>query len=111
MGDAAAHPLAGSRHVVGREAERDSVDSFVDHLADGARVLVIRGDAGIGKTAMWRYGVERCRAAGHVVLVTRPTAEESLLATSGLVDLLEDVDVGTTWSAAVTIRSSGVGSS
>ena len=81
---------------MGREAERDSVDSFVDHLADGARVLLIRGDAGIGKTAMWRYGVERCRAAGHVVLVTRPTAEESLLATSGLVDLLEDVDVGTT---------------
>ena len=51
---------------------------------------MIRGDAGIGKTALWRWGVEQHRAAGHRVLVTRPAEEELHGPMTGLLDLFED---------------------
>ena len=53
---------------------------------------MIRGDAGIGKTALWRWGVEQHRAAGHRVLVTRPAQEELHGPMTGLLDLFEDTD-------------------
>jgi DNA-binding CsgD family transcriptional regulator len=75
--------------VVGREAERVRVDTFAAALPHGARSLTITGEAGIGKTALWRHAVERCRAAEYLVLVTRPAEEEMPLALVGLVDLFE----------------------
>jgi DNA-binding CsgD family transcriptional regulator len=44
----------------GREAERARLDDFVDELQAGrSAVLVIRGEAGIGKTALLAYVAER----------------------------------------------------
>ena len=58
----------------------------------GARSLLIRGDEGIGKTAVWRRGVEEHCAAGHRILVTRPCEDELHVPMTGLIDLLEDAD-------------------
>jgi DNA-binding CsgD family transcriptional regulator len=75
--------------VVGRWGELARLDGFVAALPAGPRALLLRGPPGIGKTTLWRAAVERSRAAGCTVLVTRPAEEEMPLALVGLVDLLE----------------------
>jgi DNA-binding CsgD family transcriptional regulator len=93
VGDAAAPTIDRSPQLVGRDAELIRVAAFASGLHHGARALVVVGEPGIGKTALWRHGVEACRDAGHLVLVTRPAEEEMPLATVGLVDLFEHVGV------------------
>jgi DNA-binding CsgD family transcriptional regulator len=83
----------GSR-LAGRELELARVEEFVaaSSRLDGARGLVIRGPAGIGKTAIWREAIDRVRAAGYLVLVTRPAEEELGGSMIGLLDLFDGVD-------------------
>jgi DNA-binding CsgD family transcriptional regulator len=83
----------GSR-LAGRELELARIEEFVAASArsGGASALVIRGVAGIGKTAIWREAIEQVRTAGHLVLVTRPAEEELGGSMIGLLDLFEDVD-------------------
>lgn len=71
--------------TVGREAELHAIDGFVAH---GAGVLAIVGEPGIGKTTLWREGVERARTAGVTVLSARPSESEAKLSFAGLTDLL-----------------------
>src|SRR5689334_19070034 len=78
---------------VGREAESAAIAEFARVLAEGPRGLLVRGAAGIGKTTVWRHGVDRCREAGLQVLVTRPAEEETAFALVGLADLFERVEV------------------
>ncbi len=68
------------------------IAAHASSMAGGARFVVIRGEAGIGKTALWRAGIERHRAAGHRVLITRPAEEDLHGAMVGLIDLFDDVD-------------------
>ncbi len=75
--------------LVGREVEVARVDAFVRAVSTGMRALVIRGDIGIGKTALWRHAVASARAAGIDVRQTRPTEDEMALDLVGLVDLLQ----------------------
>jgi DNA-binding CsgD family transcriptional regulator len=80
----------------GRQPERERVEMFVDALATGAHGLLIRGEPGIGKTALWRLAIERCAQAGYDVLLARPAEEEMPFGLAALVDLFEhaDVDIG-----------------
>jgi DNA-binding NarL/FixJ family response regulator len=78
---------------VGRDAERGRVAAFVEAVPHGARALLIRGDPGIGKTALWRWAVNECEVNGFSVLVTRAAEEEMPLGLTGLVDLFERVDL------------------
>ena len=79
--------------VVGRESERARIETFNAALPNGVRFLTIRGEPGIGKTALWRDAIAGCRAAGFQVLVARPAEEEKLLALGGLVDLFEHAEL------------------
>ena len=47
--------------TVGREAELDSIQAFVDAVPRGPSALTISGEAGIGKTILWEAGVEAAR--------------------------------------------------
>jgi DNA-binding CsgD family transcriptional regulator len=76
----------------GRDHELDLLWDLVRTIDAGARFLVIRGEAGIGKTALWRWGVDQHRAAGHRVVVTRPAEEELHGPMTGLIDLFEEGD-------------------
>jgi DNA-binding CsgD family transcriptional regulator/tetratricopeptide (TPR) repeat protein len=79
--------------LVGRDSERDRVDAFIDSVSAGAHAFVVRGEPGIGKTALWRYALRSCRERGYEVLRTRPAEEEMPLPLVGLTDLLEPLNV------------------
>ena len=88
-----ADTTAGVPPVVGRDAELARIDAFVGAVESGTRMLVIVGEPGIGKTTLWRAGVERCRRAGFRVLQARPAEEEMPLVLGALVDLFERVEL------------------
>ncbi|MGL6280280.1 MAG: AAA family ATPase [Gaiella sp.] len=75
--------------VVGREPELERLVRFVDMPPAGCAALVIEGEAGIGKTTLWREGVRRLDAAGPVVLRATPGASETGLPLAVLTDLME----------------------
>ncbi|MCW2965484.1 MAG: transcriptional regulator, LuxR family [Actinomycetia bacterium] len=77
--------------LVSREEELASLHAFIDDGEGGLAALVLEGEAGIGKSTLWRAGVEHGRAGGSRVLVSQPTEAERSLAHLGLGDLFEDV--------------------
>jgi DNA-binding CsgD family transcriptional regulator len=77
--------------IVGREAERGVVTGFLDAIPSGLTACLIEGDAGIGKSTVWREGVVQARSREYRVLMSQPTAAETRLSFAGLADLLEPV--------------------
>ena len=54
-------------------------------------VLAVAGEAGAGKSTLWRAGVEAAAAAGRRLLRSEPSASETDLSFAGLSDLLAGV--------------------
>jgi hypothetical protein len=79
--------------LVGREAELERLDDLVARIGQGTRMVVLRGEAGIGKTALWRIALRRHRAAGHRVLTARAAEDELPAPMLALADLFDGVDV------------------
>jgi class 3 adenylate cyclase/DNA-binding CsgD family transcriptional regulator len=78
------------RALVGRAAERARIDELLAAaLAERSGVLVIRGEVGVGKTALLRYAIDRAR--GMTVLKARGVESESELPFAALNDLLRPV--------------------
>jgi ATP/maltotriose-dependent transcriptional regulator MalT len=75
--------------LLGRNAELARVATFLEAELPG--VLVLEGDAGIGKTSLWEEGVRIAGAAGFRVLMTRAAGSEVQLSFAGLGDLLHGV--------------------
>jgi AAA ATPase domain len=75
--------------VLGREQEQEHIARFLDEIPNGPAILLIEGEAGIGKTTLWEFGVEAALDRGHGVLVTRAGEAETKLAYTALGDLLE----------------------
>ena len=80
-----------STSVVGRDAELGALRDFVTSISDGARALVLEGEAGMGKTTLWRAGIEMAEADALCVLQADPAESETTLSFSGLGDLLDPV--------------------
>jgi DNA-binding CsgD family transcriptional regulator len=78
-------------NIIARQSELAAIDDFLERISEGPRGLFLEGEAGIGKTRVWREGLERARARGLRVLATRPGGAEVQLAFSGLADLLRDI--------------------
>ncbi len=77
--------------VVGRDEELSSLHAFLDRRAAGQGPLgfALEGDAGIGKSTLWRAAVEDARGRGLRVLSSRPAESERSLAHAGLGDLFD----------------------
>ena len=76
--------------LLGRERECARLDELLDEARHGhSRALVLRGDPGIGKTALLEYAIES--ADGFRVLRAVGIESESKLAFSGLHQLLRPV--------------------
>jgi DNA-binding CsgD family transcriptional regulator len=81
--------IATGFELVGREDELARLKGFVGDLNAGAAGVVISGEAGIGKTALWRTAVDLAETAGLGVLATRCADAEMPLALGAVGDLLE----------------------
>ncbi len=76
--------------AVGRDRELEAIAAFLDSPEAAGRVLLLEGEAGIGKTTLWRAAVEAARARGYRVLSCAPAGSETQLSFSALRDLLAD---------------------
>ena len=74
-----------------RPAEWRRVREFARRVRPGPAALIVQGEAGAGKSTLWRAGVEAAAAAGHRQLRSEPSASETDLSFAGLSDLLSDV--------------------
>ena len=77
--------------VVGRDRVLAEIASFLDVADTTPRVLLIEGEAGIGKTTLWRAGVEAAASASYRIVAASPAEKEATFAYSVVGDLLEHV--------------------
>lgn len=77
--------------VVGRHTDLAAVSLLLDTVPAGVAGLLIEGDAGVGKTTLWRAGVEVARARGYRVLACQPAEAEARLSFAAMADLLDPV--------------------
>ena len=77
--------------VVGRESELQALAGFLDRSSALPAAFLLEGEAGIGKTTLWRRGLELACARSYRVLSCSPSGSETQLSFAGLGDLLEDV--------------------
>ena len=74
--------------VVGRDRELRAVESLLAADVPGERVLLLAGEAGIGKTTVWREAVQRADELGFRVLPAGASPAETRLAHATIGDLL-----------------------
>ena len=74
-----------------RLAEWQRVREFATGTRAAPAVLAIEGEAGAGKSTLWRAGVEAAAASGYRLLRSEPSEAEAVLSFAGLSDLLGDV--------------------
>jgi DNA-binding CsgD family transcriptional regulator len=74
--------------LIEREPESAVLDSLVDRLRDGGGAVVVRGEAGIGKSALLQRVRRRAEANGARPLATVGVESEAELAFAGLHQLL-----------------------
>ena len=75
--------------ILGRDPELSEIGSFLDAVAGDPAGLILEGEAGIGKTTLWRSAVTMSRQRGYRVLSCRPAESEVRLSFAGLGDLLD----------------------
>ena len=74
---------------VGRQRELAHAQDFLSAARERFSVLLLEGDAGIGKTAVFGEIVRRAQASGMLVLQCRAAQAEAKVALSAVADLLE----------------------
>jgi DNA-binding CsgD family transcriptional regulator len=82
--DLAQHPA-----LLGRDAEWAVIRGFLDLVPSGPAALVIEGDAGIGKTALWQAAVGVASADAWTVIRARPAGTDAAVSYSLLLDLFD----------------------
>jgi DNA-binding CsgD family transcriptional regulator len=90
LGAAGAVTAVAPVEVVGREAELERIGGFLDPT-HGELALLLEGVAGIGKTTLWRAGIQLARKQEYRVLWCQPTASETAFSFAPLGDLLSPV--------------------
>jgi DNA-binding CsgD family transcriptional regulator/tetratricopeptide (TPR) repeat protein len=77
--------------IIGREAALAAVRGLVDPAPRASQVLLVTGEAGMGKTVLLAEAADRARSAGLRVLRVTGRESESRLAFAGLHQLLRPV--------------------
>ena len=83
--------MAAGRSDVVRPAEWWRVREFAAGVRALPAGLALRGEAGAGKSTLWRAGMDAAAEAGHRLLRSEPSATETDLSFAGLSDLLTSV--------------------
>src|SRR5258708_33809760 len=84
-------PINDVSDLIGREAELEVLDAVIDQIHVRGGALIVRGEAGIGKSALLRRARARVRARGGRVLSTVGVELEAELALAGLHQLLHPI--------------------
>lgn len=79
---------AAPADVFGRRAELSEIQRFLASAGTAPGALVLEGEAGIGKTTLWRHGVAGARERSWRVLSCAPAGSEVSLSFAALADLL-----------------------
>jgi DNA-binding CsgD family transcriptional regulator len=74
--------------IIGRDAELDAVERFLSAVGERPAALLLEGEAGVGKTTVWREAVAAANARGLRVLQARPAESEAALSYAALADLI-----------------------
>lgn len=74
--------------LLGRERELAVIDGLLSRLDEGGAALLVRGEAGIGKSALLQEAERRARARGVTILKTAGVPSEKRMAFAGLHRLL-----------------------
>jgi DNA-binding CsgD family transcriptional regulator len=77
--------------LIGRQSELDLVDAMLARADDAPSGLLLRGEPGIGKSALLREASRRATAQGWLVLRCVAGERETRLAFAGLGDLFAEV--------------------
>jgi DNA-binding CsgD family transcriptional regulator len=85
---------AMERSLFGRQAELGLLTEFLDAVPSGPVALILGGEAGIGKSALWLEALAQARARSYRVLSCRPNESEAKLSFAALGDILEGADIG-----------------
>lgn len=88
----ACHDLVVSLEVVPRVGVQRAIGDFLEGAQTQSSALLIRGEAGIGKTTLWLDALARARAAGFRALTARAGQLETVLAYMTVGDLLSEVE-------------------
>ena len=79
------------RQLIGREQELSALGAFLDDAQREPVALVLEGEAGIGKTHLWRETVTIAERLGFAVLAARAAGPEVELSYAALADLIVTV--------------------
>jgi DNA-binding CsgD family transcriptional regulator len=77
--------------VIDRDRELAELGRFLDAVDELPAALLLEGERGIGKTALWAAGLELARDRGFRALAAAPATAERRLSFVALADLLEPV--------------------
>jgi DNA-binding CsgD family transcriptional regulator len=77
--------------VIGRDDELAVLRGFLAAPERWPSALLVEGEAGIGKTTLWRAGIEAARELPALVLTAAPAEAEAKLSFAAIGDLLESV--------------------
>jgi DNA-binding CsgD family transcriptional regulator len=78
-------------NVIGRETELAILHRFLDSIPTGPSAMLLSGEAGIGKTTVWKEGLAVGLHRGYRTLSCRPVEAETRLSYAALGDLLEPI--------------------
>ena len=96
--------------IIGREAGLARLRGLVDPVPQAGQVLVVTGEAGMGKTVLLADAAGRARRAGMRVLPVTGRESEARLAFAGLHQLLRPVLSSTAGRSAGPGPAGGPGS-
>ncbi len=86
-----ASPVVAGPELIEREQETAALDALVDRLREGGGAIVVRGEAGIGKSVLLQRMRNRAVAQGARPLLTGGVESEAEFAFAGLHQLLRPV--------------------
>src|SRR5437879_6024623 len=86
-----APPVDAGPELIEREQESAVLDALVDRLREGGGAVVVRGEAGIGKSVLLQRARRRAEAQGARPLFTVGVESEAELPFAGLNQLLRPV--------------------
>ena len=91
--------------LIGRDEEQAAVVDFLKAVQAGPRVLQLEGEAGIGKTSLWKAALSSATLAGYRILSAAPTEAESALPYAVLGDLLDPIPDEALASISIPLRT------